>query len=199
MWLWNVYCKWTVHRWMVSFHKLRQHLVHSCFSVQLLEASTLSLAMSPAVYPRYKELPFLFICKLLVRIPHSAIQTHYAGKHYSVSDKEEKVDGYNHSFTSCGCMHISHIDLLVNQVKICPFSQFISLCWATSGFPMMSTCYVIICVLVKNLKAKNLNILCTAKLHSYPCSFDQLIQPSVSFILHWIFWLLWIWEWYKHK
>ena len=51
-------------RWMVSFHKLRQRWVHSCFSVQLLEASTLSLAMSPAVYPRYKELSFLLFCKL---------------------------------------------------------------------------------------------------------------------------------------
>ena len=40
-----------------------------------------------------------------------------AGEHYSVSDKEEKVHGYNHSFTCFSCMHISHIHLLVNQVK----------------------------------------------------------------------------------
>ncbi|XP_048594123.1 Golgi SNAP receptor complex member 1-1-like isoform X2 [Brassica napus] len=40
------------YRWMVSFHKLRQHLVHLCFNVQLLEESTQSLAMSLAVYPR---------------------------------------------------------------------------------------------------------------------------------------------------
>lgn len=61
-------------RWMVSFHKLRQHLVHLCFNVQLLEASTQSLAMSPAVYPRYKDLSFLLftnffgLCFLYVRV-----------------------------------------------------------------------------------------------------------------------------------
>ena len=50
-----------------------------------------------------------------------------AGEHYSVSDKEEKVDGYNHSFTRCGCMHFSHTHLLANQVEIARFFGFISL------------------------------------------------------------------------
>jgi len=48
-----------------------------------------------------------------------------AGEHYSGSDKEEKVDGYNHSFTRCGCMHISHIHLLDNQVEFAHFFRFI--------------------------------------------------------------------------
>ncbi|CAL5440057.1 unnamed protein product [Camellia sinensis] len=35
---------------------------------------------------------------------------------YPLSNKEEKVYGYYHPFLSCFCLHISHFDLLVDQI-----------------------------------------------------------------------------------
>ena len=92
-----------------------------------------------------------------------------AGEHYSISDKEEKVDGYNHSFTRCGCVHISHTHLLANEVGIAHFFGFISLQGHVWFIPIMLICYVIISVLVKNLKIKTINILCkcTANFNLY--------------------------------
>jgi hypothetical protein len=40
-----------------------------------------------------------------------------AGKYYSVSNKAEKVDGYNYTFSCWVRMHFSYFHLLVNQVK----------------------------------------------------------------------------------
>lgn len=132
----------------------------------------------------------------IIRISHPAMRwlNSTAGEHYSVSDKEEKVDGYNHSFTRCGCMHISHIHLLDNQVNFAHFCCFISML----GHVWFSHDVNLFCnygVLVKNLKIKNISIVYSK---FYPClrSLDEVIkmfsyfrdathtvQPSVSLIL----------------
>ena len=77
---------------------------------------------------------FLFgwICLFIPHLCNTTVKS-TAGEHYSISDKEEKVDGYNHSFTRCGCMHFSHTHLLANQVEI-TISLDSSPCRATSGF-----------------------------------------------------------------
>lgn len=131
---------------------------------------------------------FFALCFLYVRLwpvlsyisPCNSMVKTTAGEHYSGSNKEEKVDGYNHSFTCCGCMHISHIHLLDNQVEFA-HSFFSSLCWATSGFPMMLICSAIIGVRVKNLKMiKNINIV-YSKFHPCLCSLANLLKCSVIF------------------
>ena len=63
----------------------------------------------------------LFLFLLLCTSLFNTIVKPTAYEHYSVSYKDEKVHGYNHSFTRCGCMHISHIHLLVIQVKFAHF------------------------------------------------------------------------------
>lgn len=42
---------------------------------------------------------------------------YYAGKPYPFGDKEEKVNGYNHSFPNCVSVHVPYVYLLVEQVS----------------------------------------------------------------------------------
>ena len=46
------------------------------------------------------------------------LQLNFAGKSNSVSNKEEKVHGYHHTFPGCFRMHFSYFYLLGNQVRI---------------------------------------------------------------------------------
>jgi hypothetical protein len=46
------------------------------------------------------------------------LQLNFAGKSNSVSNKEEKVYGFHHTFPGCFRMHFSYFYLLGDQVRI---------------------------------------------------------------------------------
>lgn len=43
-------------------------------------------------------------------------QFDFSGESNSLINKEEKVHGHYNPFLSCLCLHISHLDLLVDQI-----------------------------------------------------------------------------------
>jgi hypothetical protein len=101
------------------------------------------------------------------------LQLNFAGKSNSVSNKEEKVYGFHHTFPGCFRMHFSYFYLLGDQVRISSCTCLEVACGETTQF------FIFFCSKLDQerlyfLSKSILTSLVVNALYYHPCSINDM-------------------------
>jgi hypothetical protein len=102
------------------------------------------------------------------------LQLNFAGKSNSVSNKEEKVYGFHHTFPGCFRMHFSYFYLLGDQVRISSCTCLEVACGETTLFFYFLFCSKLDQGRLYFLSKSILTSLVVNALYYHPCSINDM-------------------------